>query len=271
MLLTSRFLHMREISILLGIIQGLTEFLPISSSGHLVLFEKIFHFDPPGLLFESLLHFGTLGSVVYLFRRRIWGLIKAPFTGGKNLRLLLFLFLATVPIGVGGIVFDKWIERAFHQLWVVTFGLWFTGLLLYGAHKVNKKERKLEEMSFLDSVCIGIMQIFSLLPGVSRSGATIAGGLFRGLDRELAAEFSFLLSIPAILGATVIKLTEAVTTPTAHHPYLFAYILGPVFSFLTGIIAIKTLLWLIQRRRLDFFAYYCWGMGLFIGIYFYLI
>ncbi len=262
---------MREISILLGVIQGLTEFLPISSSGHLVLFEKVFHFDPPGLLFESLLHFGTLGSVIYLFRRRIWNLLKAPFTGGKNLRLLIFLVVATIPIGVVGIVLDKWVERAFDHLLVVSFSLWFTGLLLYGAHKVREKERNLEEMSFLDSICIGLMQIFSLLPGASRSGVTITAGLFRGLNRKLAAEFSFLLSIPAILGATIIKLIEAASAPATHHSFLLAYILGPVFSFLTGIIAIKALLWLIQRKRLDLFAYYCWGMGLFIGIYFYLI
>jgi undecaprenyl-diphosphatase len=261
---------MIEISILLGIVQGLTEFLPISSSGHLVLLAEFLHFDPPGLLFDVLVHFGTLGSVIYIFRRRIGYLIRSPFMGGENLKLLFFLGSATVPIAVTGLVFGKSIEKTFDQMQIVGFSLLFTGGLLYLAEKVDQKERGLNEMSLLDSILIGIMQVFSLLPGVSRSGATITTGLFRGLNRRLAAEFSFLLSIPAILGATLVKLGEVIKNPTEHHSFLGVYIIGTVFAFITGLIAIKTLLLIIQKKRLDVFAYYCWGVGFLTLMFFYL-
>lgn len=262
---------MIEISVLLGVLQGLTEFLPISSSGHLVLLEKVFNFEAPGLLFEALVHFGTVGSVLFIFRRRIWYLIKSPLSGGENLKLLFFLAVATIPIGVIGIVCERWIEIAFDHLPIVGFSLLFTGTLLYLVEKVERKERKLDEMNFLDSICIGIMQVFSLLPGISRSGVTITSGVFRGLDRPLAAEFSFILSIPTIMGATLLKLMEAFQNPAIHRPFLNIYILATVVSFLTGIVAIKTLLSIIQKRRLDLFAYYCGGVGISTLIYFYFL
>lgn len=262
---------MLKISILLGFIQGLTEFLPVSSSGHLVLLEQIVHFKTPGLLFDVLVHFGTLGSVVYLFRKRIWGMLKSPFIGENNLKLLIFLMVATIPISLVGLLLGSWVEKLFDSVPVVGFSLLFTGGLLFLAERVEKKERNLDQMNLLDSISIGAMQALSLIPGISRSGATITTGVFKGINRKFAAEFSFILSVPAILGATCLKLWEAFRNPVAYRPFLGSYILGTIFAFITGIVAIKALLSLIHRRKLDLFAYYCWGVGAVALIYFYFL
>lgn len=255
-------IEMVKYTIILGIIQGLTEFLPISSSGHLALLENILQMERPGLLFNVLLHFGTLISVLYVFRRRIWLLIISPFSRDENFRFLLLIIVATLPTAVMGFLLESWVERAFEGVLIVGINLMLTGGLLYLVERARQGEKEIVSMSFLEATLIGIMQGFAIFPGVSRSGFTIAMGMLIGLRREIAAEFSFILAIPAILGATLLEGIEASRNPTLHGDLLSSYALGTLLACLTGILAIRFLLKILRERRLDLFSYYCWGVGI---------
>lgn len=255
-------IEMVKYTIILGIIQGLTEFLPISSSGHLALLENILQMERPGLLFNVLLHFGTLISVLYVFRGRIWLLIISPFSRDENFRFLLLIIVATLPTAVMGFLLESWVERAFEGVLIVGINLMLTGGLLYLVERARQGEKEIVSMSFLEATLIGIMQGFAIFPGVSRSGFTIAMGMLIGLRREIAAEFSFILAIPAILGATLLEGIEASRNPTLHGDLLSSYALGTLLACLTGILAIRFLLKILRERRLDLFSYYCWGVGI---------
>jgi len=247
--------------LLLGLIQGLTEFLPISSSGHLALLENFLRVTKPGVLFDVLVHLGTLVSVLYFYRARIWLLLKAPFKRDENLRFLLLLIIATIPTAVLGLLFKNWVEAAFQKNIIVGLSLLVTGVILYLAEKRGEGNKSIAQMSFFEAILVGIMQGIAIFPGISRSGFTISMGIFLGLRREVAAEFSFILSIPAILGAAVLQGWEALANPAIHQGFLGAYALGMLFAAISGILAIKFLLVMLRGRRLRLFAYYCWGIG----------
>ncbi len=270
--------------LLLGLLQGLTEFLPISSSGHLALAEQLFGVHKPGIVFDIFVHFGTLLSVVWVFRQRILRLALAPLRGGEDLRLLGMLLIGSIPTGVLGSALDPAAEAAFVQSWAVGLGLLVTACALFIAEVFTKlrldqasldahlrqpsagegeqSRRSLEQLTWRDALWIGLAQGVAVLPGISRSGSTIAMGLLVGLRREDAAEFSFLLFIPAILGATALKLTEALSDPGAHSALWGSYLAGTIVAFLSGIVAIRFLMRFLRERRLTPFAIYCLALGL---------
>jgi undecaprenyl-diphosphatase len=257
-------------SVALGILQGLTEFLPISSSGHLVLGENLLKVQLNDISFEVFLHFGTLLSVVIVFRKTIWGMIQAvmekagvtfskynPTFTSENWNLFLLIMLGSVPAGVLGILFKGWVEKSFSSPHFVSIMLLITGLILFLTKFFQKKEGQIK---FSDAFLIGIAQAIAILPGISRSGLTISTGIFRGIKREKAAEFSFLLSLPAVLGATVLKLKDMLSqSPLSFN--LWFYLLGTASAFLFGYLAIKFLLNVIRKGRFEFFGYYCFLIG----------
>ncbi|HKM43243.1 MAG TPA: undecaprenyl-diphosphatase UppP [Limnochordia bacterium] len=259
-------------AIVLGVIQGLTEFLPVSSSGHLVLFSRLFNVQQSSLVFEVMVHVGTLLAVLVVFRREVWLLIRSFFRLLRNprdaknqmkhdpgCRLLVALIVGTVPTVIAALVLRNQIEELFSSSLFVGFMLLVTGTILYVTERHKTTTKPLDKISLRDGILIGLGQAVAMLPGISRSGTTIAAGLFRGLDRESAARFSFLLAIPAILGALVLSIGD-LFSGTAQ---IGLGILGAGFiaAALTGYLAIHFLLDLVKRGKLVWFSYYTWIVG----------
>ena len=242
-------------AIVLGILQGLTEFLPISSSGHLVITQHYFEgFHQPGVLFDVLLHAGTLAAVLIYYRKDIVDILRSLTTkldwrtGGQNdsrddyhvqRRLALLIVVGTVPTALLGYLFRDYVEMLFASVTFTATMLILTGVLLAVADRIKEPKRKVKSLTFKDSVIIGFVQGLSITPGISRSGSTIATGLFRKIDGEEAAKFSFLLSIPAILGAVALEIPDVSRIQACEIP---AYLLGPLSAMLVGILAIKFLI-----------------------------
>jgi len=190
-------------ALILGIVQGATEFLPVSSSGHLVLLQKIFGISEPALLFDTALHAGTLVAVIVVLWQEIWGILRRLFQP-----LTWFLIVATVPAVFAALLFKGPIEEAFASASFLGVAFLLTSALLFLSEKLFRRAaaiRNADNMNVIDALLIGLLQAVAVIPGVSRSGATISGGLYRQLDRDFAARFSFLLSIPAILGALLLQ------------------------------------------------------------------
>lgn len=260
-------------AILLGIIQGLTEPLPVSSSAHLVIVPALIPgFHQPTVFFDVVLHLGTLVAVIFFLRREIRDLIAAlvpkpgrteiaPAAGnerGADRRLILLIIVATFLTGVIGVLFKDRIERLFESVETTACMLFITGILLFLSDRVKKATRRKSEMNLTDGIVIGLVQAIALIPGISRSGSTITFGIFRGLERETAARFSFLLSIPAIAGAAVLKAPELTRIPAGE---LLAMGAGFLSAAVTGFLALKLLFVMINRTGLSVFAYYCWFAG----------
>lgn len=242
---------------ILGIVQGITEFLPISSSGHLVIFQHFMNIKE-GLTLNVFLHFGTLLAVVLVFWEDIWAMI----TFKKEYRkLTYYVIIGSIPAGVIGILFEDLFERLFSKVTVVGFALLVTGTLLWISDRIEIKERNMEDMKLADSIVVGFAQAFAIIPGISRSGSTIVGGLFKGLNRQLAAKYSFLLSVPVIGGATVLKLKDLFTVGMGNITVL-ELLIGTLSAAIAGYFSIKLLLKLINQEKLSIFAYYCWILGL---------
>jgi len=240
-------------AIILGIIQGLTEFLPISSSGHLVLFQKLFGLKEGNLTFDTMVHFGTLAAVVVIFWQDIVHMIRRPFD-----RLTLLVVVGTIPTAIIGLALKDWFEALFAS--GSTLGVEFiaTGIIIWIAESMGRGRKRLNEISYGDALLIGTLQGAAILPAISRSGLTIAGALFRGIERETAARYSFLLSVPAILGAAILQIkdiTAADNTP------LITLIVGTVVSGVAGYLAVKMMLALLQRGTMKVFSWYVWVLG----------
>lgn len=245
-------------AILLGIVQGFSEFLPISSSGHLVLLQKIFGIKEGALTFDIALHLATLVAVMVVYRKKIIEIIKKPFS-----KLPVYIVLGTIPIGILGLLFNDIIERFFETGATLGVGFIFTGLILMLAENIGKKERDLEKMKASDPLLIGTAQAVAMLPAVSRSGMTISSALALGIERKTAADFSFLLSIPAILAAVVLDVYKMVKTGenTLSAIGVAPIIVGMIFAAVCGYFAVRTMLKLIQNRKLKYFSWYLWGLG----------
>ncbi len=256
-------------ALLLGILQGLTEFLPISSSGHLVLLENFLKVNPPGITLEICLHLGTLFAIIAIFRREIGEILKSLsrlFKTGKRkrkedpyLRLLGFLLLGTIPIALIGGLFREGIRRLFECPRVVSLMLIITGVILWSTRRLKIGRREIHRLNIRDALAIGLAQAMGLVPGISRSGVTISCGLFRGLSRDLAYRFSFLLAIPAIIGAIGLEFRSPAIIPKEN---IYPLVSGTIAAFLSGLLALKVLLPIIKKGRLFFFAYYLWFIGL---------
>jgi undecaprenyl-diphosphatase len=262
-------------AVILGVIQGLTEPLPVSSSGHLVIIPALIPgFHQPGVLFDVILHLGTLVAVVFFLRREIGALLFAlappawSTAAGHpqddrerrdNRRMIGLLAAGTFLTGIIGLSFQERIEALFESVTMTAAMLLVTGSLLFLSDRVKKAGRGKGEMTLADGIIIGLAQALALIPGISRSGATITCGIFRGLERRTAARFSFLLSIPAIAGVVVLKSPELLRIPAADGT---ALAVGFAAAALTGFLSLKLLFALLTRIGLKVFALYCWFAGL---------
>ncbi|MDO8512526.1 MAG: undecaprenyl-diphosphate phosphatase [bacterium] len=230
-------------SIVLGIVQGLTEFLPISSDGHLVLVRHLLHWNDEGVLFDATLHLGTFFAVLYFYRATWWRLVKTIFRRGtRNDEILLgLLILATIPGALLGFFAKDLLEVYFRGLVITGFGFLFTAVMLYFADKnlANKRKVRSGRLTVPQTIGVGLLQAVALLPGVSRSGSTIAGGVFSNLSREKAVEFSFLMAMPITGGAGFLALLKDFGGGGGAFWPLFV---GFVVSFLVGLWAIKFLI-----------------------------
>lgn len=266
------------IAIIIGIVQGLTEFLPVSSSAHLVFVQTFFGLTQNNMAFDVLLHIGTLVAVVGYFFSDIIKMIKGFFlsivdifkgnfkNGLKNdpyKKLAWLVILATIPIGIVGVLFNDIIESLFTGVTIPAAFLLVTGTLLYFSQRYNTGNINLENISAKEALIMGVGQACAILPGLSRSGTTIASGYLAGLDKEFAARFSFILSIPAILGASIVEFHGIGSSFMVN---FWPSILGFLAAVIAGLFAIKVLLKLIQERSLDIFAFYCWIVGAIILI-----
>lgn len=246
------------LAILAGAVQGLTEFLPVSSTGHLIIFEHFFHLSPDrfGLTFDVSLHLGTLLAIAVFFWKDYLSIFNL-----KN-QLLGKLAIGTIPAAAAGLVFEKTVESTLRQIWVVALVLIIFSFALYLAEKFAKQKKTKEQISQTDSFVIGLFQALALIPGVSRSGSTISAGLFLGVKREEAAKFAFILSGPVIAAAGAKKFLEALTRSQVPVGDLAFFIIGIVSSAIFGYLTIKYFLQYLSKRTLYPFIIYRIALGL---------
>ncbi|RME12548.1 MAG: undecaprenyl-diphosphate phosphatase [Ardenticatenia bacterium] len=256
-------------AIILGIVQGATEFIPISSSGHLVLVPWLFGWDDPGLTYDAIVHWGTLLAVLSFFWRDFWEIARNFLSGlvrgevwGDQTRLGWLLIVGTLPAAVIGLLLESQFEALFGKpQWVALF-LMGTGCLLWLSERWRQSGKTLSDMGVPDALVIGFAQALAITPGISRSGSTIAAGLLRGLDRATAARFSFLLMAPIVFGAGA-KKTLDLLSAGVDSATLLPVGLGFLAAALTGYVSIGFLMRYLQRATLHLFAYWCWGFGFF--------
>lgn len=263
-------------AVLLGIIQGLTEFLPVSSSGHLVVFQNLLGFSEPELLFDSALHMGTLVAVCLYFRADLEQMLRESWdffirwvrreVGFRDIKetphvgLALAVIVGTLPTAIIGVLFRSSIERLFGSVSFAGVMLLCTGGILASSKWISPRKTKSKAPGLLGALLVGTAQGVAILPGISRSGATIVCGMAWGLSRELAARFSFLLSIPAIIGALTLQLS----TEGLEGVGLLPLFMGFATSALVGILALKLLMAMVRKGHLFYFAPYCFLVGLLI-------
>jgi len=267
------------VAIFLGIVQGITEFLPVSSSGHLVLTQRLLGVSFPGVTFEVAVHFGSLlaigfvfwSDIVILLRTFLTGLgelfrgRRPSFRGGQQeaWRLAWLIIFGSIPTAFMGLFLEPIFEELFQSVTTVGFMLLVTGTLLWLIERNRGTGGKgISEMGPSDAFFIGLAQGCAIMPGLSRSGTTIAGALFRGLNRETAMRYSFLLALPTIAGATLFKLGDIVAATSGTGLSLLDYALGLMAAAVTGVLALKVLYRLLRQGRLYIFGYYCWLVGL---------
>ncbi|MFH1008375.1 MAG: undecaprenyl-diphosphate phosphatase [Candidatus Latescibacterota bacterium] len=262
-------------AMLLGLVQGLTEFLPVSSSGHLVLARTFLGVSGDGITFEVMVHFGTFLAILTVFfgqiQKMIVGVsggigvlfarkgIARRFREDEHLRLAVWIGIGSIPAGCLGLLFEEAVEQAFASPILVSGALVVTGGMLFSTRYVKESSGK---VGFGEAVLIGIAQALAIIPGISRSGATIVTGFWRKVDRAQAAEFSFLLALPVIFGATVLKLKDVFLAPPSSAEG-WALVVGTATAYGSGYLAIRMLLGIVRKGRLDRFAYYCWAVGFF--------
>lgn len=246
-------------AVILGIIQGIAEFLPISSSAHLILFPYLFGWGESSLAFDVALHFGTMMAVLVVFFKDWWNLFVGAIKDVKekkkstNGKIFWYLVVATIPAALVGLLLDDVVENVIrNNIWVIVIALAVMGVLIYvgdrWAKKHYKKEVKFEDISLKQALLVGVSQAFAVIPGFSRSGTTILAGRLMGISKEAITKFTFLLSVPVICGATILKVGDLVFTKEV--------IIGIVSSFAMGIVSIKFLLNYIKKHDFSVFAFY---------------
>ena len=252
-------------AIALGIIQGLSEFLPISSSAHLALAPWLFGWEDPGLAFDVALHLGTLIAVLWYFRAEWAALIRAAFgiiTTGRietpEKRRVIYLIIATIPGGIGGYLLQSQAESAFRSPQLIGIALIVMGVVLWLVDKLVVQRRVLGEMRWIDALLIGLSQVIALIPGVSRSGATMTTSRGLRFDRESAAEFSFLMSMPIIAAAIIVEGPKALQEGGLTNELMS----GVVASAISGWLAISILMRYVSRHSYGVFAFYRVALGL---------
>ncbi|MCT4612904.1 MAG: undecaprenyl-diphosphate phosphatase [Clostridia bacterium] len=267
--------------IVMGIIQGVAEFLPISSSGHLVISKEILGIEAPAGVLEVVLHLGTLISILLVYREEIWGLIveffkmigdtfrlKPDLNKNENRKFITLVLLASIPTGIIGILFKDCFEEMFGSLLYVGIALLITGTILLLTKKYENTTRDFKEVGFLNGLVVGIVQGFAIVPGISRSGSTIFAGLLTGMKKENAVKYSFFISIPAIMGAALLKYLDLTSEELAgimNINYLAAFIAAIVI----GYISIKFLINMLNKGKMYLFAYYCYAVGILSLVYYF--
>ncbi|GAB4468891.1 MAG: undecaprenyl-diphosphate phosphatase [Anaerolineales bacterium] len=261
-------------AIFLGVIQGITEFIPISSSAHLALLPYFvnWHVDPAiNFIFDILVQFATLGAVIVYYRKDLLHMAQSIVTnivGKKNWshpdsRLAIAIVIGTLPVVVLGLPLKGAVEEAFKQPLWIGFALLITSLILFLSEKRSRNRTISHSLTYLDALLIGIWQTLAIFPGISRSGATIAGGLFRNLDRSQATRFAFLLSIPSLAGAGVLSLIDFIRLPNPTQ-YLPVIIPGCLAAFVVGYLSIYWLIRYLQNHSLYLFSTYCLILGIIV-------
>lgn len=241
---------------LLGIIQGFTEFLPISSSAHLVIIQEFLpNFSQPGILFDVALHGGTLLAVMFYYRRKLWELATLQDT-----KLLALLAIGTLPAALAGYFFNDLFESMFGSLFWVGTALIISGIMNWFVNSPQRPVHSAQRPGTLHALIVGLFQAVAIVPGISRSSATIFSGTMLGIDKKQAADFSFLLSIPAIAGAIVLQTTKHAASIVDYTPYA----VGFIFAALIGYFSIGWLLSLLVQNRYKIFAYYCLVLGILV-------
>ncbi len=268
--------------ILLGLIQGLTEFFPVSSSGHLVIAKYFLKLNLPGAAFEAFLHFGTVVAVIVLFRKDVKELFISFFDSiyklshGENIlnifknnsssKLAWFLVISTLPAAIIGYTFSSYFEILFSKPIIASLMLTITGTLLwFGNKNFPGGSKNISEITFKDAIFIGLAQAVAIIPGISRSGLTVIAGLSRNLDREFAAKYSFILSVPIILGASMFKIREL----SSLNIDLSILILSGFVAAISSYGAMKIFIGLLINRKIYFFSYYLWiisGLTIWISL-----
>lgn len=263
-------------AILLGLVQGIAEFLPISSSGHLSILQNLFHMstaEDGHLFFDVLLHLGTLVSICIVYWRDIRAMVRETLAFFRSPRLpaeqrrkqfpaarmVLMIILATLPLFLILPIHDR-VEQLYYHTFFIGLMLILTGCLLFVADKMPKGTRTEKNMRVHDALIIGVCQAVATIPGLSRSGTTIAAGMATGLERSFAVRFSFLMSLPAVLGANILALAKAAKTGI-DVSLLPAYLVGMLVAMASGIVAIGLVKRLTSKGHFGAFSYYCWGAG----------
>ena len=265
-------------AVILGLVQGLAEFLPVSSSGHLALLQQFFGIDENKvLLFAVMLHVGTLISGFIVYWKDIWELIVElcltikDLCTGKGLRLEerpvrklgVLIIIATIPTGIIGVLGGDFFDSLYTSIVPIGIGLIITGFLLVMAERMGSSSRGLEKMNFRNAFFIGLVQGIAICPGISRSGSTLFGSLICNLDRKFAVKFVFLISIPSILGSAVLELPDAIeagVTAAEAGPV----IVGMLVAAVSGLVAIKSMIKIVSDKKLSYFSYYVWVVGAFV-------
>ncbi len=260
-------------AIILAIIQGLTEFLPVSSSGHLVIFQQLFHFNAEdNILMNVILHLGTMVATLIVFKEELLDIVRAFFSKrllnirsiqdikqDNSLWLVFIIILGTIPTVLIGFLFKDTFESLTKSLFAVSIALLVTGTILFSTKFVNKsKKEEYNKITIWDTLIIGFFQGIAIIPGISRSGFTISTGLWLGIRRDKIGRYSFLLSLPAIFGANLLKMAKTDFSHFSPAPY----IVGFFISFLTGYFALKFFLSFVNKGKLQYFSFYCWAIGL---------
>ncbi|OEF99745.1 UDP pyrophosphate phosphatase [Vulcanibacillus modesticaldus] len=254
--------------VILGLVQGITEWLPISSSGHLVIIQELFGISLPGLAFEVLLNFATFLAMVIVFRKELLRLVRGFFRyifkgtqeDLEDFKFTLYIIIGVIPAGVLGLLFEDFIESRLKSLTTIAIALIITGIGLYYISKI-KGYRK--QINTKDALWVGLFQAIALIPGISRSGATIFASLYRKLDKELAIQYSFFLAIPVSIGTMLLKIDDLFSQTVN----LFEYSIAFFVSLFSAIFAIKWFIGVLNRGKLIYFTYYCVLVGSIILIY----
>jgi len=255
-------------AIILGIVEGLTEFLPISSTGHLTIAEKVLGLqvdDPAVTGFTAVIQMGAILAVIVYFARDIWGiartwvlgLFRAEYRGHRDFRMGWYVIIGTIPVGIVGLLLRDVIKNDLRSLWVVAIALIAWSAVMWAAERVARQDRSEKQLNLTDAIFIGVMQCFALVPGVSRSGATISAGLFRGLDRVTATRVSFFLSIPALLAAGLFELKDALGGDIG----VGETIVGTVVAFVVAYATIAWLLRFVAHHPITWFVPYRVALG----------
>jgi undecaprenyl-diphosphatase len=254
-------------AIVLGIIQGLTEFIPISSSGHLLLTPWLLGWPAPGLAFDVALHVGTIGAVLAYFRREwlrlsgaAWDIARTRSLATPERRRVVYLIVASIPAAIVGVLLEEHAETTFRAPVITASMLIVVGILLWAVDRVARRSRSMDDMRVRDALLLGLAQCVALIPGVSRSGATITAGLALSFDRRSAAAFSFLMSLPITAGAALIKVPEVIRDEGISAPF----VAGILASAVSGWLAISVLLRFVSTHSYGVFAVYRVLLGLFV-------